>query len=395
MSGFFDYLAGYRYFFFEDGRRCPVTAVLTENAVPYTARNMKDGTFRIKIRLRNCDKATSLFERYGIPYSCSAATGVPAMIKKLRERPGFIVGLVLFFLITWFSSIIVWDIRIPDDCPFTEDEIVSILASEGFSYGTVYYRLDFDGLNSSIMANNADVAWISINMRGNVADVDVRRAEHGEIPEHEDGLFANVVAKEDAQIIMAHTDKGTPEVSGGDIVKKGDLLISGIVPLRDGGVRFVYADGEITADVNRAVSVRVDNRRKEKCYTGREDTDRSLIFFKKRVNLFPNGRIKYATYDKIEKSERLTLFGVVPLPVWLNETEYREYEDLEKEISAEESLSEAKKKLRKMVDEALLDAELISKTVTVIPDDDGLFLRCDMVCRTDIGEKVEFQVYEK
>ncbi len=393
MKFLFDYLSGYRYFYFPPEEMQTTSSLLIDNVVPHFSRIRKDGKQRIKVRRRYCKKTTELFQKNGVIFESSVEKGLPAIAKKLLRRPGLIAGLFSFIIISWFLSRLVWDVRITDDCSFDNEDVEEMLLSEGFSYGTFYPKTDFDSLNSRIMASYPDVAWISVNMKGNVAEVEIRRAEHGELPAHSEGVFANVVASEDARIYLAHTDEGTSEIKDGDVVKKGDLLISGIVPMRNGGVRFVYASGEVMADVNRSVSVKIEKYVKNNYFTGRSVTDTGVIFFKKRVNLFPNRRIKYTTYDKIEKKERLVLFGKIELPVWINKTEYREYKEYDSELTPEESLVGAKIKLRKLMDDVLRDAELISKKVILIPEDDGIVLRCDMVCRVDIGQTVEFDVF--
>lgn len=395
MNRLLDYIAGYRFFYVSGGSRRLVSSLLIENSIPFTVKNLGDGSMRLKIRLNKVEETRSLLSDGGVDFTVSLQKGLPALLSRIIKRPGYVVGLIMFFVFSWFSSRIVWDIRVTGNGSFTEDEIESILSTEGFSYGTFFERIDFDRLNSSIMANNPDVAWISVNMRGNVAQVDVRKAEHGFIRKEEEGVYANIIANEDAQIVLTRTDKGKPEVSCGDIVKKGDLLISGIVPLRDEGVRFVYAEGEVTADVNRAFSVRVENKVKEKVYTGEKTDDKSVIFFKKNVNLFSNGGIEYTSYDKIDKKDRLFLFGRIPLPVWVRTDEYREFTEREMTLTPEQALSKAKKELRKTSDETLGEADLILKKVTVLPEENGIVLRCEMVCRTDIGETVEFTVSEK
>ena len=83
---------------------------------------------------------------------------------------------------------------------------------------------------------------------------------------------------------------------------------------------------------------------------------------------------------------------MIPLPFWVEKTEYREYTEHETELTPEQAMVAAKKKLREMSDEVLDDAELISKKIIVLPEKDGITLRCDMVCRTDIGKTVEFTV---
>ena len=105
------------------------------------------------------------------------------------------------------------------------------------------------------MAKSTAVAWLNINRRGTVAYVTVLEKEvHGQ--EVKEG-YSNVVAACDAVIEEISVVRGVACVKVGDSVKKGDLLISGVLPEEQGG-GFCYAEGEIFGRVSESISVSVD-----------------------------------------------------------------------------------------------------------------------------------------
>ncbi len=392
IGDLFRWFAGTRVFSVDAGDKARVTNELMKRSVSFRAKRSKGSSFRFRVWGASVGACSAALDGAGIPYRAERYRGLPAVLRIAAGRPGAIVGAALFFACAFFSSRIVWDIRVSGNEKMSGAEIEEMLSSAGFTYGTYLPAVDFDALNSRVMAENADIAWISVNMRGTVAEVLVREAKHGERTRRDPGTYANLVAREDGRIREFRVDGGAPAASPGDVVRKGTLLVSGVIPLREGGIRYSYPSGEILAEVERSVTVRAGFSSVKKLYTGKEKTSAAIKIFKKTLNLFPNGGIDARSYDKIETVERIVLFGSIPLPVWVVRTREAEYTEVGASVSPEEAVASALSELRDRTDLLLADAELLKKRVSFSVDEDGVTVTSSLLVLTDISEIREFEV---
>ncbi len=335
-------------------------------------------------------KLIEVFTAEGLSFSVSEIIGFPVFLKFLAGRPGFILGFLLFAVLTFYSSKIVWNINVYGNDSLSDEAVISILDEFGCGVGDYIPNINFDKLHGNILAEREDISWISVNMRGTVANVEIREARHGESFAAPDGTFANIVAKEDAQIYSTEVTSGKSAVKKGNVVKKGELLISGIVPVRPDKVRYEYATGTVLGYVSRKVSVEIPFETNQKVYTGRSSTENRIKIFKKYINLSLKGGIEYTVYDKIESREQITLLGIIKLPIWFESTKYLEYTHEQTNQSKSESVSAGFAELRERLDEILLDCELVSAKYTKDVTDSAFIIKADLVCLTDIGHTIEF-----
>ena len=392
FSDLFRWFIGSRRFSVDSGARTRTAELLRSEGIMFRSVKTKNGRFCFRTFGKDVKMVEKVLSLYGVNYNTSAFRGLLPAFRFVFHRPGIILGAVLFFAINMFSSHVVWNITVSGNETMTENSVIGILEECGFTYGTFISSVDFDALHSRIMAEYPDVAWISVNVSGTIAEVQLRETKYDEREKPGIGVYSNVTASEDGRIVEYRTKGGYPVKAPGDVVKKGQLLVSGVVPLRDGGTRFSYASGEVLAEVERSVTVRAELLSEQKTYTGRIIEDYSAKFFKKKVNLFSNGGNEYGSYDKIESEHRVYLFGSIPLPVWIEKTERAEYARILTERTPQEALDEALSELRYETELLIGDGELLRKKTEVSADETGVSLTCRVLVLADIAEKREFRV---
>ncbi len=391
LKNIFACFSGYCYFTVNpEHRKAAANAVYKYGIKCFETRVLKNGKLRFKIPLYNVRKAALVLDSEKIEYVRTDVKGIPFYLRLFVTRPGLGVGILIFFIVIWLSGKTVWIIDIEGNEKYSDEFIISQLDELGFSYGTYIPSIDFDQMHSEYLSRFPQISWISVNMNGTYANVQVREKRLGESVKREDGVYANIVATEDAIVSHEETSSGLPLVSQGDVVRKGQLLVSGVIPLRNGGHRYSYAESKVYAYVPRSFEVVIPFKTTEKVYTGESFTKKTVKFFKKSINLSINSGFEYTTYDKIVKSRRIAIFDTVPLPVWLEETEYREYYYEDKTLSKDEAVSAALAELREKLDEILMDAELTASNFTYEISDVGFIIKCDLTCVTDIAKATEF-----
>ena len=365
--------------------------VILINCLTYkSSKILDDGSLELKIKASLRSKFQSVFKDNMIEAEFSDNLGFSAYIWRYNRRFGLIFGMFLLFLCVYTSSLFVWRIDIEGNQGVSKEEIISTLEKSGFSLGTFIPTIDYDDLHNKFLLNSEEISWISVNIKGNVATVLVKeRLIENEKPSN---TYTNVVAASDAQILTIQLYDGKKVISIGDIVKKGDLLISGVIDSQSQGTRYVHADGVIKGYVNKHISVKIPLNSTEKRYTGSSHTEKTLKIFSKSINFSPKYRNSYIIYDKIESRKKICIFGRIELPIEISTVTYSEYELTPVSYSYDEAVDMAFSELRYKLDGALLNAELISKKINTYRDDADFYIECELYCIENIASVVEFKV---
>ena len=276
-----------------------------------TAEVSEDGTVVVGER----DYKKLLKYSKNLSFVSAGRKGLPARIIKAVRVKGALIGAVLAILINLFASLFVWDVRVEGIENISEASLLLRLEEAGLSVGSLWYGIDKNRLEAAVLADNGDLAWLTVNRRGSVAYVKViESSEHKELSDiYEAG---NIVADRDCIIESISVERGSAAVKVGDVVRKGDLLISGITDT-PGGTVIEQARGEVAGRAVRQLSMLVP--RSETVY----DTERgkirslSLKLFNFKLNIFKKYRNSEQRYDIIEAEKEFVLFGNRKLPISL------------------------------------------------------------------------------
>lgn len=291
-----------------------------------------DGCFHFKAPLFSVKKLKSVlndcdFEIVGI-------YGFPKLLNRYKKRWGIIVGSILSIILLMFSTKIIWTFDVSGNELVPDETIVETLKDLGCSYGTIVSSIDFDMLCNDFLVKMPDIAWISVNMDGTHANVEVRETKRGISQTNE---INNVIASSDGQIVQITAYGGKKQVSIGDVVRKGDLLISAIGTYGEGYNNIESADGLVLAETTVDFTVEIPLKSEIKVPTGNTKNINSLKIFDFYINLFVNSGIQYEKYDKIVSNDQIELFGVVRLPVWIHRETSAEYYTTEIELDDDEA----------------------------------------------------------
>lgn len=194
------------------------------------------------VRLRIC-------ERHGFPF----------LLRRYRRRAGLMVGLLLFLVITLSMQGFVWSIDINGINTISESHLIEILNEKGLFCGARKGTIDIGALQRSVMTDIKEIGWMSVNIIGTKAEVEIKEKE---LKPHilEADVPCNVKADMDGRIISMNTKYGKAVVSPGSAVIKGSLLVSGVLENPSGDVSFVHADAQVIAQTQRAVSFSLNRK---------------------------------------------------------------------------------------------------------------------------------------
>lgn len=325
----------------------------------------------------------------GITVRSDEIKGMPSFIYRYRNRVGLILGVIIAVSIIVTSELFVWDIRISGNEAMTDDEVEAVLLDCGLFRGSLINDLNTDRIELDSLIRCDKLIWLSVNMKGTVAYVEVREKIIID-QEDEKKLPANIVARKSGKIIEMIAYSGLAAVKAGDEVKAGDVLISGVYGEKTPGVRVTRASGYVKARTVSSCRVEIQYKHSEKVYTGRVKRENTLIFFSKPINIFINHGNFGANCDKIDNEKVLELFGI-RLPIKLITTEWHEYKTVDDVYSNEEAKIIAEEKLSMSIAVEYNDADILSKRYTVTSGDNSYILSCEIVCIEDIAKVSEFE----
>ncbi len=371
-----------------------VLSFITERSVRFRAlRDLGEDGISFEVTLSVFKRLSVWLDCEKISYTHSNVGGIPRLYKKYGRRFGAFIGIIIFSVTVWTSGRRVWYMEVVGNSGVEDSEILDNLEKIGFTYGTPFKSVDLDYLRNTYLMTYDDLSWISINMRGTHATIEVRELSD---PEKEDTKSAgNVVAAESGNIVLVESYEGRPVVFPGDHVEKGQLIISGLITDGEDTLRLERADGVVLAEVMRTFTVNVPKKREVKVYTGREKRENSLDFFKKNIKLSGKCGILDSSYDTIKKRSQLCLFHTTPLPIFFESTVYREY-TLDSVPMTDREIKEASKAAYSAkLGEALCGAELIEERITEYDTDDMRVMACRIICLADISEKTDIGLIEQ
>ena len=262
--------------------------------------------------------------------------GLPFIIQRYRKRKILMGGIFFFVLSLYIMSSFIWRIDIEGNERVSSEEIIEFSRKYGLRIGAFKYFVDNREISRLLISEFSDIGWANVHTRGTRTSILISETIETPAPEPVPrDIPCNVVAARDGLITSIVTASGIPMVRQNDIVREGDLLVSGAVPLNTEHIGqtstiFVHAYAEVWAKMYHPVQFSIPMSYTHKVYTGRERRHHSLQWligpadWQNHVNLF-HGRISFDNYDKMVSHVQPGAAGDYPLPfIWTVAT-YREF----------------------------------------------------------------------
>lgn len=185
-----------------------------------------------------------------VPHICEKK-GLPFVLASARRDWTFTLGLVLFFVVLKVLSLFVWQINYTGQREYTKETIQKEVTAMGVYTGMLRKNLDCDSIERNLRERYENMSWVSAEEKGCVLNIKIKEGTAEKREEEEENRPCHLVAPCRGTVQSIVTREGTALVKKGMTVKKGDVLISGIVEIRDDSdtvvkKNAVHADGEVT-----------------------------------------------------------------------------------------------------------------------------------------------------
>ncbi|MCM1088251.1 MAG: sporulation protein YqfD [Muribaculaceae bacterium] len=360
----------------------------------YTMKVSIKGFFALKTLLRKTGTRASVLHRYGLPF----------FVPKIKKRKIFVFGLLLCLLFWIYTARYIWDIEIEGNYSLTEDVLMDYLKSQGVHTAMKKENLQIEELEMRLREEYNLITWASLKVDGTTLIIRIREnempeydytnqsAEEDTNPSLEAAQGKDIVASKDGTIVYMITRKGVPQVSIGDSVVKGQILVSGAVPVynEDTTIRkyqYYEADADIMLSYEKALSVERKTGYLEKVYSGREKKILLLGFRDKEWN-FSFGKVDYGAYDVSGDKKQVQLLDHLFLPIFYGMKHAKEYvltPKIHTEEEMQQLMDEECDKILQTLDEK--GVQITRKNVTINKNEDKWILNIRMLLVEEAVQK--------
>ena len=353
--------------------------------IPFGTVNESDGKITFRVRHSDLKKTGEIFTVLNAEYT-AVPFGFHAHIIRHRRRAGILAGALVFTVACIVSSQYIWDVDIPYSEEIPQQELEALLSDAGLYIGAKKSNIDEIKAASEVILKNDSISWLSINLKGTVAHVEYRTTQTAQVVDTSSP--SNLISRYDGQIVTMALDGGMPAVKCGQIVKKGQLLVSGVIDSEAFGCRLVRSRGSVKASVEQRFSISVPLKTEVKTVFERMTSCVSIKIFKKNLKLFASIDNLPEKYDTIEVNNRLTVFGI-RLPISICTDYAVPYTVRYITLTDDEAYAVAQSKLYEQIYDTLGDAEIISTSEDVTSDGNVLTLTAVVDCVCEIADEVK------
>ncbi len=368
-------------------KQSPNTA--TFKAFPSSFRSLRHVARLAGCRVRICGK-------YGLFFK----------LLRFKKRKTFLIGALVFIFALYCLSSMVWsvEVRCYDELKrLDKKEILAAAREQGIKPGAWKGNIDQKIIEKNLEKQIPELAWVGIEVRG--THVIIKIVEKNAVPRENNIEAGNLVADKDGIVEEIMVMEGEPLVEEGDTVKKGDVLISGIVgrkPAEGEGegtkgeqpLRFVCARGIVKARVWYEAYGRCSRNLNIKKETGREQSKIIAYIGNKKIHVMGPRRVPFKNY-KIEK-EKTILFKekILSYPVRFatEKVTYIETQIIKHRLSKERARELAREiALAKMENLIPSDAVVVWRQWEEKADGEEVEVRLIVETSEEIGELHSFQ----
>ncbi|MBT9172855.1 MAG: hypothetical protein DDT21_01241 [Syntrophomonadaceae bacterium] len=270
--------------------------------------------------------------------------GWPFFYRRLRRRRGLFLGAGLFvFLLYFFSSFILF-IRVEGAETLGRERIMAAAEKAGLRTGLPKSGLDKERLAAAMLLLEPELAWVGINIQGTSLVIEVVEKSR---PPAGDERPAHLVAARDGLIVDLLLITGEPRVRLGETVRRGQLLIEGVLypgtyPVAPLAVR---ARGEVWARVWYAGYGEAALQEPVATRTGRREVSWTLVADGREVLRLGRDGAPFRHFD-VETGKQRLPERIAPVPVELITSIKHELHLRVQELSLEQALALAAERAR-------------------------------------------------
>ena len=334
-----------------------------------------------KIDIKNFSKLRSIARKTGVKIKINNKIGARFYLRAHNDRVGLLIGVGFFIIFLVTMNRFVWCISTHDSEKFSREQIVEVAESVGLRYGVYVPGFDEEKAAREIYkAFGGELSYVKVNIKGSLAAIEFRDSIEKLIIE-EKGEPSNIVADFDGVIVSDEIFQGAKNIAKGNAVKKGDVLISGVVEGVDSKPLYYEAKGNYTALHESKSEYEVSCVESAVCFSGTEEYYKLILFgLRIPIGFHANSDENTRLYTDI----RLVEYDGYKLPFGIEKNRVAVLGECS--IDKEKAIKIACMKYSAMVYDKYKNSNIVSCDVRIKTEEDRVILTGEYNCIDFIGE---------
>ncbi len=188
--------------------------------------NIKRSSDGVSFRIRNSGfKALQTISREnGFELQKTGQHGLPFFRQVINRRMGFFGGVLFFILALYLLSSFIWFIDVSGTNVVSRDRITAEASLQGVHRGALKSSFSSREVEQELLRQISELSYIRVEVKGIKAHIKVVEKA---LPSQEINVPCDIIAAREAVVEEVLVLNGQARVKEGDVVAKGDILITG------------------------------------------------------------------------------------------------------------------------------------------------------------------------
>ena len=314
--------------------------------------------------------------------------GLPFFLLRNRKKKAFFVGICLCMLLLWQLCSFIWDIRLEGNYAYSNQKLLEYLNTIEIHPGCRKKEINCSRIAADIRKEFPDILWVSARLEGTCLNIEIKENtdsyRNEEVPSESP---ADLIADCDGTVVSIVTRTGTPLVKAGVPVKKGDILVSGVLEIQDDNGEvlrhdYVRADADVILETTYSYYDEFEKKHAVRVYDPKTSRYPALRIFSWQLE-FGKSRSLNGN-DKYQNMKQLYLTENFALPIYLGSIEVKPYQVVEKLYTEDEMKTLSEKRLIQCTEKLKKKGvQIYKKNVKITLSDTACITKGELVVRTE------------
>ena len=361
---------------------------LTKARIPFWDVTWIDPlTVRIRVFLKDQQAARTTVARAQCDCKICGQYGIRWSLHGLAHRPVLLIMMALTALAAVLLPQFVLFYEVSGNETVPSEQILREVEAMGVGFGRYGPSIRPAWVKNRLLNRLPQLQWVTVTQNGCRAQIVVR--ERPETPQTDSRKgFANVIATRSGMITHQSVLAGQAQFQVGDMVSRGDVLVSGIVDLERIYV-IERARAEIFAKTWYEKQLVIPQTYTQKAAQSGRKICVWLVIGHRRIKIFGNSGISYGSCDKMITIKELQLPQQLTLPVSLEIETFRFYEPATARLEQEQAEKLLSDYVLRTVRAQMQAGQVLEQTGTLDAQDGCWQLSAHLTCEEMIAQAVE------